>query len=387
VRTRDGATLEGRLRWGGGEEAFWTDAFNGWRPANPWAAEVPAERLPQERVPIELFGLELFHRVRPVELGRNFMARFGDLTRIEARGRDVLVTLKSGTLFVLDRNSASDFDDGVRVWDARRGVLDLDSLRVAAIDLLPTAPLDLVPGRLHGTVRSRQGEFTGFLQWDREEGVGSDELDGRSADGDVHLRYDSLAAIARRSGTSAVVTRLDGGELELFSAHGPGRRNIGPDNRGVYVDDSRYGRVLVSWEAFERVDFSPGGGGPAYLDFPPGRRLAGTVTRRGGERHVGALVFDLDESETTETLDAPAGGVDYSIPFGRIAAIAVASEGSTGDGPVRVTLADGASLDLERSGDLGDGNPGLLVFVEGRARPEFVAWSDVARVELEPQAD
>jgi hypothetical protein len=95
------------------------------------------------------------------------------------------------------------------------------------------------------------------------------------------------------------VTLLDGREIVLS-----GTAKVG-GNRGVYVDDPRYGRVLVSWDAFERVDFSPGGSGPAYGDFPPGRPLTGSVTTRAGRRLAGRLVYDLDESETTETLDAP----------------------------------------------------------------------------------
>ena len=140
---------------------------------------MPPERLPKERHPIEIFGFEIAQRERPIDLGRPFMARFGDIARIEAHGRQVRVTLKSGTVFDLDRFAASDFDDGVRVWDGRRGVVDLDSLRIRTIELLPTAPLAAAPDRLHGTVRTRQGDFTGFVQWDREECVGSDELDGQ----------------------------------------------------------------------------------------------------------------------------------------------------------------------------------------------------------------
>ncbi len=128
ITTDDGATYEGRLRWGGDQEAFWGDYFNGFKDENPWAAHVPPERLPKERRPIEIFGIEIASRERPIDLGRPFMARFGDIARIEARGRDVRVTLKSGTVFDLDRFAASDFDDGVRVWDGRRGVVDLDAV-------------------------------------------------------------------------------------------------------------------------------------------------------------------------------------------------------------------------------------------------------------------
>jgi hypothetical protein len=388
ITTTGGARHEGRLRWGGDQEAFWSDYFNGFKDENPWAALVPPERLPVERYPIELFGWVLAHRERPAGLGRPFMARFGEIARIEAVGGDVRVTLKSGTVFNLDRFEASDFDDGVRVWDARGNAVDLDSLQVRSIELIADPGVSGVAAgagashRLHGTVRSRQGDFTGFLQWNRKECLGSDDLDGRDERGKRSLRFDALRAIARHSPESALVTLLDGREVVLS-----GSSEVGEGNLGIYVDDRRYGRVLVSWEAFERVDFSPPsppGTGPTYGDFPPGHPLTGSVTTRDGRRLAGRLVFDLDESETTETLDAPSQGVDYTLPFGRIAAIALLSGSAKGGAAsVAVTLQSGETLELERAGDLGASNAGLLIFVDGGERPEYVPWSDVAQVDFD----
>jgi hypothetical protein len=310
------------------------------------------------------------------------MARFGDIARIEARGGDVRVTLKSGAVFDLDRFDASDFDDGVRVWDAREGVVDLDSLRIRAIEFLPTPTLDAVPYRLHGTVQTRQGPFTGFVQWDRKACVGSDEFVGRTDAGALRLRFDTIRSVARRPGDGALVTLLDDREIELS-----GSRQFGTGNHGIYVDDPRYGRVLVSWDAFERVDFGPGGSGPAYGDFPPGEPLNGSVTTRAGVRLTGRLVFDLDESETVETLDAPSAGVDYSIPFGLVASIVPAGDDERDAPLANVTLRGGEQLRLERTGDLGERNAGVLVFVDDRRRPEYVPWADVARVDFDrPQA-
>jgi hypothetical protein len=392
ITALDGTAYEGRLRWGGHQEAFWGDYFNGFKGKNPWAAQVPLERLPKERRRIEIFGIVIAHRERPTDLGRPFMARFGDVARIEARGREVRVTLKSGTVFDLERLGASDFDDGVRVWDGRRGVVDLEGRieprlrdllsgrgrgRIRTIELLPTPSLGAVPDRLHGTVRTRQGDFTGFVQWDREECVGTDELHGRTADGGLSLRFDTIRSIARRSRDSSLVTLLDGREIVLS-----GTRAVGHDNRGIYVDDRRYGRVLISWDAFERADFSSGGSGPAYGDFPPGSPLTGSVTTRAGRRLAGRLVYDLDESETTETLDAPSQGVDYTIPFGLIASIVLPGREERGAQRARVTLQDGEELQLERTGDLGEGNAGMLIFVDGRQRPEYVPWTDVEQVDF-----
>ena len=378
ITTDDGAIYEGRLRWGGDEEALWSNYFNGFKDVNPWVAHAPVERLPKERFSIEIFGIEIVGWDHQFDLGRPFMVRFGDIARIEPRGRDIRVTLKSGTVFDLDRFSADDVADGVRVWDAKRGVVDLGEWRIRSIEFLPTARLGAAPYPLHGTVHTRQGDFTGLVQWDREAAVGPDELNGHTADGELSLRFDAIRSIAHRSRNSSLVTLLDGREIVLS-----GTREVGQGNRGIYVDDQRYGRVLISWDAFERIDFSPGGTGPAYGDFPPGHPLTGKVITRSGRRLAGRLVFDLDESETTETLDAPSQGVDYTIPFGLIASIARPGLEARGAERARVTLHSGEELQLERAGDLGEQNAGMLIFFDGRQRPEYVPWTDIERVDFD----
>lgn len=370
VTAVDGTVYEGRLRFGGGEEAFWNDFFNGAKRENTWAASVPPASLPREPESIRVFGLEIVRRNRLVDLGRLFMVRFGDLSRIESRGRDVVVTLKSGTVVELDRFEASDFDDGVRVWDSAHGVIDLDSVRIRSIDFSPTQPLAGVSSRLHGTVSTAQDAFTGFVQWNRRAGLEADELRARAGKEQVRFRFDTLRSIAKHTPGGSTVTLDDGREMLL-----DGSSDVDDGNLGVFVEDERYGRVLVSWDAFVRVDFSDGPGtGPSYDDFPPGRPLSARVTTRAGAALSGRLVFDLDESETIETLDARWQGVDFSIPFGLVATIV------PGVPVAEVTLRSGETIRLEASGDLGERNAGLLVFADGAERPEYVPWADVANI-------
>ncbi len=252
------------MRFGRNQEAFWGDYFNGVKSDNPWSVHLPAGQVAEKQRPLTIFGFEIPFGQRKADLDRPFMARFGDIVRIEARSlRHVRVTLESGTVFDLNRNAASDFDDGVRVWDDRGGVVDLapwaggipppSPVRITAIEFLPTPRLSAVPARLHGTVHTRG------------------------------------------------------------------------------------------------------------------------VTTREGRRLTGRLVYDLDESETTETLDAPLHGVDYTIPFGLIASITQTT----------VTLHDGEALRLDRAGDLGERNGGLLIFIDGSPRPEYVPWADVERIDLD----
>lgn len=368
VTMDDGTVFEGRLRFGGDEEALWSHFFNGRRRGNPWVDQVPAESLPQERV---------LWRSRPADIERPFMARMGEIARIDARGRDYRVTLKSGAVVELARFEADDLADGLRVWDAARGVADLGEWGIRSIEFMPapTAASEATPTALYGTVHTREGAFTGLIQWDREQALASDELVGEGPDGAVRLRFDAVRSITRREGGGSVVVLGNGRDVVLT-----GSRDVDEGNAGVYVDDARYGRVLVPWAAFRRLELGEPRVGPAYDDFAAGRPLAGTVVTRSGDRITGRLVFDLDESETTETLDAPWRGVDYMLPFGRVTTIDVAVDS---DSPVRVALRSGEVLELERSGDLGDGNAGLLVFGDGGHPPRYVPWAEVERVEFE----
>jgi hypothetical protein len=381
ITTVDGASFQGRLRWGGDQEAFWSDYFNGTKDGNPWLVHASGEVVHEDRDAVEIFGIRFGSPDPANRFKRLFMARFGDIARIDAHMRDVQVTLKSGTVVALDRFAAGDIDDGVRVWDRSHGVVDLDARRIQTIEFLPTTPLSGAPGRLHGTVYTPHGNFTGFVQWHRQDCTLMDTLDGRTDNGEVNVAYETIRSIARHSRDSARVTLVDGREVVLANAP-----EVGRGNQGIYVDDTRYGRVLISWDAFERVEFTAAGSGPAYTDFPPGRSLTGSVTTRDGRRIAGRLVYDLDESESTETLDARAEGVDYTVPFAMVVSIHPASRDGRAAMRARVILRDGEELQFEPSGDLTEGNAGLLIFVDGRERPEYVPWANVAQIELSHMA-
>ena len=119
--------------------------------------------------------------------------------------------------------------------------------------------------------------------------------------------------------------------------------------------------------------------GPAYTDFPPGSPLLGVATTRDGRRLEGRIVFDLDESETTETLDAPSNGDDYTLPFGLVSTIDLRNPAPR----ARIALHNGEQLELNLSGDLGGNNAGMLIFTTDNPRPEYVRWSNVAQIQLD----
>jgi hypothetical protein len=107
------------------------------------------------------------------------------------------------------------------------------------------------------------------------------------------------------------------------------------------------------------------------------------VTTRSGRRLAGRLVYDLDESETTDTLDAQYQGVDYTIPFALIASIVPLEPDARGAHRAKVILHGGEELQLERSADVGQRHGGVLVFTRGRERPEYLRWEEVQRIDVD----
>ena len=375
VTTVDGELFEGSLRFGGDEEALWSNQFNGIRRTNDWSQYIPQEMAPAAGRSWRFLGMEVRVASRP-DLKRPFLARFGDITQIEARGRDLRVTLKSGTVARLDRYAADDFADGVRVWDRSGRVVELGEREIRSIEFFAPPVAGAGPAPLFGTVQTPQGVFTGLIQWDREAALLQDRLQGRSVTGEpVDLRFDAVQAGVRHGREGATVLLKGGGTVNLARA---GSYRGG--HRGLYVDDPQYGRVLISWNTVERVELHPGTA-PGYAEFGPGRLLGGTVTTHAGRSLSGRIVFDLDEQESTETLDAPADGVDYMIPFELIAGIDPLGPAAR-DG-ARLHLRSGEELRLEQEGDLGAANAGILIFTAEGSAPEYVPWAEVDRIELE----
>lgn len=376
ITTRSGSVYEGRLRWNK-EEAFWGDFFNANKSDLPYVKYLPGEERRRRRS-VEVFGVPIgIHWGTEDNQGRQLVVRFGDLRRIEVdRDDDATVVFKSGARYKVSGGSNDvNSDTEITVWDRKSGERRMRWAQVRAVDFLP-APADLaVPVfRLRGTVHTEQGTFRGYIQWDQDECLSSDELDGRTREGEVSLRMGEIRSIERHGHNSSKVALRDGRTLVL-----DGTNDVDASNRGIYVNDSRIGRVLIPWDAFRRVDFDPpGDSGPAYTDFRPGRPLFGKVTTVQGKTWRGRLVYDTDEAETMETLDGHRRDIEYSIPFARLAFLLPEKTNSS-----RVVLKTGQELRLEDTTDVGRENAGVLVFDRGQQKPRYVRWADVRRIDFE----
>ena len=373
VTTASGTSYEGRLRWGG-EESFWGDFFNGTKRDRTYPDEMP-EGVRSRKEPVKIFGITVRWGSNGSEVSRVYKARFGDIAEIRVRGGDsATVVMKSGNEYRIDGGS-NDLGGEIQIWDDSIGEVSLDWKRIESIEFL-AAPkrLDVGASRLYGTVQTTSGEFRGFVQWDQDECLSTDKLDGDSADdADLSIAMGRIRTIERRSSRSSLVVLKDGREFVL-----DGSNDVDSSNNGIFVDDPRFGRVLIDWEAFERIDFEePADSGPAYEEFKSAAMLRATVTDRRGGSFRGRIVYDLDESEGWEFLDGSARNIDYIIPMDMIASIEPQGRDSS-----LVRLRNGEELELADAADVDEGNDGVLILSAGDSQT-YVPWDEIRRIQFD----
>lgn len=373
VTTRGGETYEGRLRWGK-EEAFWGDHFNSVKEERPFVDQAP-RRDRRGRESIKVFGITIGSRWNSVSDSRSLIARYGDIEKIEVlRGDEAVLYMKSGSEVEIDGGS-NDLGAKIRIWDREIGEVEVRWERIEEIQFMPTPrDLDVTEHRLYGTVESRAGDFTGYIQWDKDECLSTDKLDGESRDGELAIEMGKIRSIEKHTSNSSRVVLLSGRDLVLDDTN-----DVDSGNRGIFVEDPRFGRVLVEWDAFEKLELKkPDGSGPRYGDYPPSKPLSGKVTDQDGKVYRGRIVYDLDESETWEILGGDRRDVEYHIPFGLITAIIPTSSDSS-----RIVLKGGEEVELEDSADVGDDNDGVLVLGDDETDPVYLPWDEIKRIDFD----
>lgn len=302
---------------------------------------------------------------------RIFIARYGDIKKIEVVGsEDAELTMKTGDVYVVSGYS-NDVGSDIWVRDAALGDIRLAWKKIETIEFMDT-PSNVKPEgtRIYGKLICDAGDFEGFVQWDKEECLSTDILDGDSDDGRLEIPMGNITAIERRSRRSSWVTLNDGRRLAL-----EGTNDVDGSNRGIYIEDARYGRVEVPWDSFEKLDFVKGkGSGNGYNSYKP-KELTATLVLEDGQQAKGKIVFDLDESQTWEMLNGEMFDVEFDIPFEKVASITPRSRNSS-----MVEFKNGERIRLENSQDITDNNDGILIFVKGNKDPDYYSWNEISKI-------
>jgi hypothetical protein len=369
----------GQIRWGN-EEAFWFDFFNSQKPDNDNLKYLSKK---------EIKGLnEKDHHTNKDNWwgwGNNnkwnndhehiFACQFGDIKSLDIRGSEkVILKLKNGEEIKLVGGS-NDIGAKIQVNDPEMGHVKLDWKRIAHVEFM-SAPKGLESyygDPLYGTVETRDGDFTGFVQWDHDERLGNDELNGDNRDGEIDIQFKHIASIKKEYGGS-LVTLFSGREFELS-----GSNDVDDDNRGIIVNNPDYGRVDIDWDEFIKVDYISDAPmwDHSYKDYKGEEKLSGTVITKDGDTYRGKIIFDLDEVYKLEMLNGMHEEIEYFVPFSLVRSITPLNRSES-----KVELASGKEYILEDKVDVNESNDGVLIF-KSENDYDYVSWQDIEQVRFD----
>ena len=382
LTTIDGKTYEGLMRWGK-EEVYWTDMFNASKERTENIDYLSRE---------DIRRLERFYERRNYGWGdriagwfdsrwndsrwdndyvHQFSCQFGELKSLRMSGRKYVdVELQNGDKFEVDGDGYNDIGSEIKIMDTEIGEMVFRWSRIDKIDFMktPNSLNDKFGEPLYGTVETYGGAFTGYVQWDHDERVDTDKLDGDTYDGDVSIQFGKIKSI-ERDGNRSIVVMNSGREMELR-----GSNDVNSSNRGIIVN-TEFGRVDIPWREFKRVTFE----GKAtkmksYDQFGSQKELTGVVKTVDGDTFSGRIIYDLDETFDYEVLQGKDDDIEYIIPFRYIKSVTPKNYDNS-----NVVLKSGEKLFLGDAQDVSDRNTGLLVF-EGKGEPRYLLWNDIDEV-------
>lgn len=365
LRTIDGETFEGWIRWDK-NEAFWDDILDATKERDG-----KYRSRSRDNRGAGFFEFNWSGSSRQSEL------KFGHISSIvPTSSSDAMVTLKSGQRYEM---TGADLGSGIRelvIIDRDEGEIyfewnDVDEIIFKEESMEPVRRGE----RLYGKVTTRRGdEFIGWVEWDVDEILTTDVLDGdQGSRRNRKIRFEKIQAIERRSSSSAIVTLKSGKEVRLS-----GSNDVDSGNRGIRVKDPALGRVSIDWSDFERVEFMPYPKDklPRYADFDGGREIEGIVITEDGERFEGKIVWDADERYTWEHINGDYHDLDVAVEFAEIRSI----EKHSRRGAI-VTTKAGRNLLLKGSNDINYENNGIIVKLSDGDEIE-IDWYDFERAEF-----
>lgn len=386
IYTESGNTYTGALRWNK-EEAFWDDQFNATKPDNPNMDLLTADQRDNLRRGRRYdgrswnSGTSRYWSNWANDWSRNwwsednthqFVTRFGDLKALKPLGKSrVEVTLKNGERQELDGSNTNDVGATIQVLDQSLGLVKVDWDNIDRIEFMQ-APANAASfgTPIYGTVKTVFGSFTGQIQWDKDEAVLSDELDGSSEDGKFSISFDRMNRIQRDGSNGVVVKLKDGRSVSLR-----GTNDVNSENRGIIVKNPEFGALTVEWKDFESLDLTPAPNtGPNYESYAAPKRIRGSITSTDGQKYTGELIYDLDETYDFELLNGNRGDSEYQIPFRLIKRIIPRDDESD------VTLTSGTTLRLDGSQDVNNRHSGILVVDKANKRSAYLAWKEIREI-------
>ena len=374
VKTVDNS-YQGYMRWGG-EEAFWFEYFNAAKEDNDYYRKI-VEKKGDTRTSwydIEDWSIASIWDNKRSGVNKEFSCQFGEISKIDVRDPErAIVHLKNGIEIEVNGSGYNDIGSSVELIDEEIGKLKIKWSRIREIVFEDGTNSDGITfgDVLYAKVQTaRKGTMTGYLQWDQDERVSEDMLDGDSRHGDVSIAFSKIAQI-RKEGNGSVVTLKSGRDLFLTDSN-----DVNSENRGIILFIDGTGEVEIPWRSFVSADFiTPDQKLVAFGDYTAPKGIQGIVYLHDNSSVTGKIIYDVDEVWELETLEAKDDNITYRIPFRNIKEIKPKNFDYS-----LVTLKSGESLLLGGRSDVSDANDGVLIFSQGDQEPRHIPWEKISEI-------
>jgi hypothetical protein len=372
---------QGAIRWDD-EEVFLSDMFNAEKEENPYLKYLPEfkERINYEKnskkKSWDRFEVTINdERRNTISIyDRKFQCRFGDIKSITVTGSEsVSLELKDGKYINLVGGSN---DVGAKVWimDQELGLLkiDWDRIEIVNFETPTTNNVETFGEPIYGKLTTTKGEFTGFIQWDHDERLVEDKLDGKGRDGDVEIPFNKIKTIEKTE-RGSLITLISDRQFELT-----GENDVNKYNRGIIVSIPNVGRIDIPWSHFLSFETLPRlkNNNDCLSEYRVSERLFGTLVTKAGKSYKGVIVYDLDEAMDSEILNGLNDELEFFIPFRNIGSIQPMA-----DNYCLVELKNGMKLYLGDQTDVSSKNAGVIVFVKEDEYQNF-KWEDIERIDF-----
>ncbi|MCZ4694315.1 hypothetical protein DWB61_04550 [Ancylomarina euxinus] len=378
ITTIEGKTYEGPIRWGD-EEVFLSDIFNSEKISNPYLKYLNKSNFKTNYKSSsrssnkDWINVSVDNKRHNTNyLARKFQCRFGDIKSITITGREsVNLELKSEKYINLSGGS-NDVNTRISIIDIELGMLSLNWNKIDVIKFFrPKQKISDSFGQgIYGKLTTTQGVFTGFVQWDHDERLLDDKLDGKSSDGDLKIPFRKIKNITKQE-NACLVKLASGREIELY-----GTNDVNSSNKGIIVNLPNIGRADFHWKHFISFEILEEKTLESLCDksFPNSERLYGKVFTKTGEELEGVIVYDLDEAMDSELLNGYNDDIKFSIPFRNIESIKPMANNYAA-----VVLKSGEKLFLGDQADVSNKNAGILIFTSSEEFSIF-KWDEIEKI-------
>lgn len=375
ITTIEGKTYEGPIRWGD-EEVFLSDIFNSEKITNPYIKYLDKSNFKtgykSSSHSDNWVNISIHNKQQTSSFSRKFQCRFGDINSITVTGREsVSLELKSEK-FINLKGGSNDVNTSVSILDIELGLLSLNWNKIDIIKFFrPDKKINDSFGQgIYGKLTTTQGEFTGFVQWDHDERLLDDKLDGNSSDGSLKIPFRKIKRITKQE--NACLIKLNSGrEIKLY-----GTNDVNSSNKGIIMNLPNIGRADFHWKHFISFEVMSEAATENLCDtlFPKSERLYGKVFTKAGKEFEGIIVYDLDEAMDSELLNGYNDDIKFSIPFRNIESIKPMAEDYSS-----IELKSGEKLFLGDQADVSYKNAGIIIFTSSETY-HIVKWDELEKI-------